>query len=280
MPAHLFGSYFDPAEQKLATQMMWVAVALFAATTLLFFLQGRHRGRDARAWWWGIGVTLIPLFIAVVYLGCYFVLPMNIGVWWFVYPREIVTAAFIIVGAFPDMPRQWWLKLPILAALAFGVGPLAFFMATQWQDFDVATADFRAVAKDVPHSPKLMYLVFDHSGSMRSTTPFIHLPAWIQAEKGGWLSWHFVSWDLHPIRYRDGDPNVPPPRPERWEWTPALFQVKKDGSWFDTFLVRNRSDPGYLFAEDPSITLVTHQGTWWLYRRSGNDRSAERPGGS
>ena len=70
-------------------------------------------------------------------------------------------------------------------------------------------------------SPKLMYLVFDHSGSTRSTTPFIHLPAWIQAEKGGWLSWHFVSWDLHPIRYRENDAHVPPPRPERWEWIPV-----------------------------------------------------------
>ena len=267
IPGHLFGSYMGPAEQELATRMLWVTLALFGVTTVLFFAQGRHRKRGSRARWWGIGVTLIPLAIAAVYLGCYFVLPMTIGVWWFVYPREIVTAAFIAVGAFPDMPRQWWLKVPIVGAIAFAVAPLSFFVALQFRDFDQATADFRAVAADVPMSPKLMYLVFDHSGSTRTTTPFIHLPAWVQAEKGGWLSWHFVSWDLHPIRYRENDPHVPPPRPERWEWTPGLFNVNRDGPWFDTFLVRNRFDPGATFADDPAIQLQSHQGTWWLYRR-------------
>lgn len=274
IPAHLFGSYMGPTELELATRMMWITVALFGVTTVLFFAQGRWRRRGQRATWWGVGVTFIPLAIAVVYLGCYFVLPMNIGVWWFVYPREIVTAAFIAVGAFPDMPRQWWLKLPILGAMAYAVGPLAFFVASQFREFDVATADFRAVSTEVPPSPKLMYLVFDHSGSSRSTTPFIHLPAWIQAEKGGWLSWHFVSWDLHPIRYREHDPHVPPPRPERWEWTPYLFDLKKDGAWFDTFLVRNRLDPSATFAGDSSIRLKSHQGTWWLYQREGDAASS------
>ena len=266
MPGHLFGSYVGPAEQELATRMMWITVALFGIATVLFFAQGRYKN-TGRAQWWGMGVTFIPLAIAAVYLGCYFVLPMTIGVWWFVYPREIVTAIFIAVGAFPDMPRQWWLKVPMVGAIAFAVGPLAFFVAQQFQDFDEQTADFRAVATEVPMSPKLMYLVFDHTGSTRATTPFIHLPAWIQAEKGGWLSWHFVSWDLHPIRYREHDSQVPPPRPERWEWTPALFDVKKDGPWFDTFLVRNRTDPGNIFAADPAIQLQSHHGTWWLYRR-------------
>jgi hypothetical protein len=280
IPGHLFGSYFGPTEQQLATRMMWTVIALFGVTTILFFAQGRHRKRRGRSWWWGAGVTLIPLAIAVVYLACYFVLPMNIGVWWFVYPREIVTAMFIAVGAFPDMPRQWWLKVPLLGGMAFAVAPLAFYVAAQFHDFDQATADFRAVSNEIGMSPKLMYLVFDHSGSTRSTTPFIHLPAWIQAEKGGWLSWHFVSWDLHPIRYRENDPHVPPPRPERWEWLPSLFDVKRDGPWFDTFLVRNRSDPAHIFEADPAIQLQSHQGTWWLYRRDGHaaapPSSAER----
>jgi hypothetical protein len=276
IPGHLFGSYVGPTELELATRMMWVVFALFGATTVLFFAQGRHK-HAGRAQWWGVGVTLVPLGIAVVYLGCYFVLPMNIGVWWFVYPREIVTASFIAVGMFPDMPRQWWLKVPILGAIAYAVGPHAFFVASQFRDFDLATADFRAVASEVPMSPKLMYLVYDHAGSTRSTTPFIHLPAWIQAEKGGWLSWHFVSWDLHPIRYREHDVHVPPPRPERWEWMPTLFDVKKDGPWFDTFLVRNRTDPSPTFAADSSIRLKSHEGTWWLYRREGPPASsAER----
>jgi hypothetical protein len=48
---------------------------------------------------------------------------------------------------------------------------------------------------------------------------------------------------------------------------PGLFEVKKDGPWFDTFLVRHRIDPAYVFHGDPSIKLQRHEGTWWLYRR-------------
>jgi len=242
-------------------------VAIFVVATLAFVVEGRLKRRGARQWWWGVGVMLVPIVVTIVYFGCYLVLPMTIGVWWFVYPREIVTAAFMAVGVMPDMPRKWWLKLPFVAAMAYAVGPLAFYIAGQWHEFDAATADFRAIEKQVPQSPKLMYLVFDHSGSMRSTTPFIHLPAWIQAKKGGWLSWHFVSWDIHPIRYRENDPNVPPTRPTRWEWTPELFDVRRDGPWFDTFLVRSRGAPAHVFAGDPSISLVDHQGTWWLYAK-------------
>jgi hypothetical protein len=153
----------------------------------------------------------------------------------------------------------------VLAVLA---GRVALYNAGQWNDFETVTADFRAVGKEVRPGAKLMYLVFDHTGSTRSNTPFIHLPAWIQAEKGGWLSFHFVGWDLHPIRYRENDPNVPPPRPPRWEWTPEQFRAERDAPWFDTFLVRSRISPAHLFTADPSIKLVEHQGTWWLYDRA------------
>ncbi|HKQ68131.1 MAG TPA: hypothetical protein VJT73_02265 [Polyangiaceae bacterium] len=267
IPAHMFGGWLSPTEQILAQQMLYATAALFVVSALLFFAQGRFRRRSSRSWWWGIGVTALPLGVAAVYMACYFVLPMSIGTWWFVYPREAVTAAFIALGVFPDMPRQWWLKMPLVAAVVAISGRVALFNAEQWHEYDASTEDFRAVERSIQHSPKLMYLVFDHSGSTRSSTPFIHLPAWVQANKGGWLSWHFVGWDLHPIRYRENDPQVPPPRPPRWEWTPERFDLRADGPWFDTFLVRNRSDPGYLFAGDPSIEFVTHSGTWWLYRR-------------
>ena len=82
---HLFGSYTGPEEQLLAVQMMQVTLVVFALSLVLFFVQGRHRGRSTSELWWGAGVTVLPLLIAVVYLGCYFVLPMSIGTWWFVY---------------------------------------------------------------------------------------------------------------------------------------------------------------------------------------------------
>jgi hypothetical protein len=265
---HLFGAFIGPDELAIANQLMWCFFGLFALSAVLFFVQGRYKRRGFREIWWGSMVTVLPLLIAGVFLIAYLVLPMAIGLWWFVYPREITTAAFIALGAMPDLPRQWWLRLPMLGVFAFFVGKAGFLVADQWYEFDKVNADFRAISKQIPPAPKLMYLVFDHSGSTRRVTPFIHMPAWIQAEKGGWLSFHFSGWgDVNPIRYRPPGPNVPPPVPERWEWTPERFEVRRNGPFFDTFLVRSRQAPDYLFAADPTIKPVTHEGTWWLYKR-------------
>ena len=68
------------------------------------------------------------------------------------------------------------------------------------------------------------------------------------------------------MRYRKGGV-VPPRVPDQWEFTPQYFRVKKQGAWFNTFLVRHRIDPHQLFDPDPSIHLVAQRGTWWLYRR-------------
>ena len=125
---------------------------------------------------------------------------MTIGLWWFVYPREITTAAFIALGAMPDLPRQWWLRLPMLASLRWSSARWRTSPRRNGTISKPSNDDFGAILKQFRKSPKLMYLVFDHSGSARRVTPYIHMPAWVQAQKGGWLSFHFAGWgDLSPI---------------------------------------------------------------------------------
>ncbi|MCB9579714.1 MAG: hypothetical protein H6717_21975 [Polyangiaceae bacterium] len=267
---HVIAGFQGPVgahEQQLfdqAQNAFWV-VALVALIWFVAF--GRWRHLESRKLWWGIGVTLLPLILAGGFVLTYLMLPMRIGPWWYVYPREATTALFIGLAVVPDMPRAWWLRLPLVALVAVAVSRIGFLVAEQYYDFNKATADFQRIEKLVPKDAKLMYLVFDHDGSSRRTTPFIHLPAWIQAEKGGALSFHFVGWNHSPIRYRKDDPNVPPPVPDRWEWTPYRFQVLKHGKWFDEFLIRQHSNPSARLAADPSIHLVAHEGSWWLYRR-------------
>jgi hypothetical protein len=245
------------------------AIAVVAMTAAIwFFWARRKRSYGAREVWWGISVTLLPLLLAGGFLFAYLLLPMRIGIWWYVYPREITSALFIALAAVPDMPRVWWLKLPLVAVLGVFLGRIGYFAAIESWKFDTATRDFRQVAAEVSKAPKLLYLVFDHSGSTRRVTPFIHLPAWVQAAKGGALSFQFVGWDQSPIRYRKNAPEaVPPPVPDRWEWTPERYRHAEHGKWFNEFLIRSRRDPAYLFQSDPSIELVAHDGTWWLYRR-------------
>ncbi|WP_437544048.1 hypothetical protein WME97_34740 [Sorangium sp. So ce367] len=216
--------------------------------------------------------ALVPVACAIVFLGLFLSLPLQIGLWWYVYPREIVAALFLGLGAFPDLPRSPWLKVPAVLALSAAAVSLGAVARDNYRRFDQSTRDFDAIIARIPQAPRLLYLVFDHGGSTRTTTPFIHLPAWVQATRGGWLSFHFAVWDASPVAYRPREEPgavVPPPTPLRWEWTPSIFDVRRHGAFFDWFLVRRRAGANHLFAKDPSIVAVDHVGDWWLYRRSG-----------
>lgn len=267
---HLFATYtgeVGKVETAQVDSMLSAAGVAMIVALVLFAWQGRLRGRCARELWWGVGATLLPLGLAAAYLVTYLVLPMRIGVWWYVYPREITTTCFMLLGLAPDMPRQWWFRAAFVAGIGLFVGRFGLFTAQQFHEFDETTRDFDRIAEQIPAAPKLMYLVYDHSGTAKRNTPYIHLPAWIQATHGGWLSFHFVGFSYSPIRNRPNSDAVPPAVPERWEWTPQRFRVLQHGPWFDTFLIRSARDPGAQLAADPSIRLVAHEGRWWLYRR-------------
>ena len=70
---------------------------------------------------------------------------------------------------------------PVLLALAAAFG---LFMAWGIGANDVANAMGTSV------------------GSGAINTPFIHLPAYVQAERGGWLSFQFATWGASPVVYR------------------------------------------------------------------------------
>lgn len=291
VPSLLFTSFTDPAEAAAAGR-----AARFVLATLLVCAAGaaarlagagaeaapspagagadaaRSPATDAPQRSFARLAALVPVACAAVFLGLFLSLPLQIGLWWYVYPREIVAALFLALGAFPDLPRSPWLKVPAVLALSAAAVSLGAVVRDNYRRFDQSTRDFDAIIARIPQAPRLLYLVFDHGGSTRTTTPFIHLPAWVQATRGGWLSFHFAVWDASPVAYRPREEPgavVPPPTPLRWEWTPERFDVRRDGAFFDWFLVRRRAGANHLFAKDPSIVAVDHVGDWWLYQRSG-----------
>jgi hypothetical protein len=263
----LFGALAGPEERLRATRTYGlVAAALLACVTFLL-IERRWERWSRRELYWAAGVTIAPLCISAVFLAMYLSLPMQIGFWWYVYPREIVAALFIALGAAPDLPRRALLRVPILGAIAWGSVGQASLVADSWASFDPATRDFSRLVAEIPPAPKLAYLVFDREHPRFMAHPFIHMPAWIQAEKGGWLSFHFVSWNAWPIRYREGSPDVPPPTPLRFEWTPERFDLATRGKFFDWFLVRRPLGPDPRFRREADLRLVDHAGPWWLYHR-------------
>ncbi len=273
MQSFLVDGFFDPAEHQAFERFLQIGLVV-AGISFVFqgiaVFRARHRLHIGRDLSWSAFAFLVPLSCAAVFLLLYLVLPMSIGTWWYVYPREATAACFLLLGVVPDLPRPLALRAPLAGALAVAALGITAVVSKNYALFDRATDDFAVIIKQIPIGPKLMYLVFDHSGSTRTTTPFIHLPAYVQAEKGGWLSFHFATWGTAPIQYRSPDEPgavLAPPAPERWEWRPDLFDVTRDGPFFDLFLVRNRTAPDYLFKADPTIHRVDHQGTWWLYSR-------------
>jgi hypothetical protein len=276
LPRHVFGAYTPPdgaPPTDLSVRERWLSGQVLASLAALAVLCGIARRREGRteagdpATLWRRAAGPVPLLLGAGMLLAYVMLPYEMGNWFYVYPREAVSACYFLLAALPDLPRRTGARLGALGLVALAAVPTAQLVATEYRRFERLTADFREIVAEIPRAPRLFYLLYDLGGTSRRASPLLHLPAWIQAERGGWLNFHFVRWRHSPIRYRASGPAIPPALPGRFEWTPQHFRVREHGAWFDTFLIRHSVDPSELFTPDPSIQLVSRRGTWWLYRR-------------
>ena len=252
---------------------------LFGVTAIVLLLAAAPRLRRTVQDRWLVAAHGVVAVVIVVSLAFYLVLPMEIGSWWYVYPREVTFVAFLIPSLLPNLPRNAWAQLGFVVFTAFAIIPIVRLTAEAHRDFGATTTHFREIVRELPRGPKLLYLVYDHHGSRARNSPYVRLPAYVQAERGGWLSFHFAEMGASPLRYRsreDDNAVVPPRVPVRWEWSPELFDLEEHGGFFDWFLVRRQASPADLFAADTSIRRVAHFEDWWLYRRE--PRSTGPPG--
>lgn len=263
-------------DARLFRRFAW----LFALTASVLFAFAVPRIRRLTGDSWVPAVHAIVAIVIVGAVALYLTLPMEIGPWWYVYPRELTVAVFLLPALLPDLPKRAWAELGFVVWTAWALAPLGGFVAEAHRDFSASTAHFREILGELPHAPKLLYLVYDHHGSRARHTPYVHLPAYAQAEHGGWLSFHFADFGHSPLKYRSRrDPAaiVPPEVPARWEWSPQLFELDRHGSFFDWFLIRRESSPDSLFEADPSIRRLAHFEHWWLYRRSPTGPPSQTP---
>jgi hypothetical protein len=266
LPAYVVQGFRDPRQLQIAERHLWIVAAVAALSLVLAFLRRHESTRESRRR--ALLAALVPVGGALALLALYFSLPMAIGVWWYAYPREATAFAVLALAAVPDLPRERWLRAVIVAALSGSALSASALVAHHYAAFERSGREFEAVARRVPQAPKLLYLVFDHSGSARTISPYVHLPAWIQAERGGWLGFHFSAMNASPLVYREDAGAVVPPRlPAGWEWMPNRFRLEEHGAFFDWFLVRSEGDPKALFSADPTIRPVAHEGRWWLFAR-------------
>jgi hypothetical protein len=252
------------AEASVARRMIGALAVLVVLGSAAALGLRRRVAADPRASW-SVGVTLLALLLALGHLAAYLILPMRIGEWWHVYPREPAGALLFALGLLPALPRRAWLELPAAIAIGWVTARMGSLVAEQWRRFDHEAAGFAEVTRELPRAPKLLYMVLHHDGTNKKDSPFVHLPAWVQANNGGWLSFQFIGWGTSPIRYRQSSPSVPPPFGRDWEWAPRLFL--QNAPWFDWFMIRSKTNPSIYFQRDPSIELVREAHGWWLFRR-------------
>ena len=272
LPKYVFDSFDDPWERRTFylhfAIVFAVAVGSIVARRLrsdaIHEVQERRLARVSRM---AVGGCLAGV------LASYVALPMEVGLVWYIFPREATVLVLVSLALVPDLPRTPHARAAALLAVSASLAVTTVRVARTWRAFDEQTADFSRISERIPQAPRLSYLVFDHRGSNRSVTPFLHLPAYVQAEKGGHLSFHFAAFSASPFRYSQRrDAVVPPPFPHRWEFRPNLFEVRTHGRFFDWFLVRSEGDPARWFAADPTIEFVERRGSWWLYERRGVTR--------
>ncbi len=271
----LWSGFQGPREMELAGIFAWVAGIVGGASLVAAIVERQRGGATAEEDRFRVGAWLVVATCAAVFLGLFLTLPMQIGAWWYVYPREATAATYMAVALLPGLPRSVAWRAPMVIVVAAAALAYGQFMRVSYAAFNEQTDDFVKIAAQLPRAPRLMYLIFDHGGSARQTTPFIHLPAYVQAERGGFLGFNFAAFGAAPIVFRSpSDPEavLPPRVPHRWEWQPNLFKVKEHGPFFDWFLVRVGRSPDSLFAADPEIKRVDHVGMWWLYKRTRGKR--------
>jgi hypothetical protein len=273
--SQLMQSYAGPEEPIILAKMLKIieVIALYSLfwKVASWLFVPRAIPATGKQVWRAIGGFFLTASVTAMFAFLFFWLPMSIGFWWYVYPREITVAAICGLAVLPTLPRSTWLKAPAVGALAYAILLPTGFAAKKFAEWDQVTSDFAQIMASIPKAPKLAYLVEDRSGfDTAMQQPFLHLPAWVQAEKGGWLSFHFAIWNASPLRFRVAPPrDVPPETPPRFEWHPEWFDMKTRGLYFDWFLIRSRWAPDRQMAIDPTLERVAHQGTWWLYRRGG-----------
>lgn len=268
IPLHVF-DFAVPETQGIALRMglilLGVALYCLLARGLTAWRQGIRRPAPSLQ---QKCAATGALLVALLFAGLYFWMPMKIGPWWYVYPREMTAAILCGLVLLPDLPASPGLRAPALCGLLVAIVLPMRAVSHRFAAFDAGTQDFQRITARLPVAPKLGYMIFDNGDFASHVRPLLHLPAWVQAERGGWLSFHFATWNATPFGFRQDEPkDVAPDTPDRFEWKPDTFDLQTRGKYFNWFLVHSHESREKMFAVDPTLRLVDREGDWWLYRR-------------
>lgn len=238
--------------------LMLTAVAVLCARTLPW----------SRKRWRALGhCQRILTLYAGLNFALYWVLPTDIEMALLIYFRH----ALLAVALLPMLASDHELRDSPIASRALLAALTALTFAVHWTHlvrFDREARPFERVVEKLPDAPKLYFLSWDRKGSVVQTIPYHHFHAYVQARRGGLISFSFpeMFWNI-PVRMRD-DAGVPE-QDKRLEWRPWLYDYDAFGYFYDYVLVRTSRDEhrGVETLEKFPYELFYADPPWELYRR-------------
>lgn len=105
-----------------------------------------------------------------------------------------------------------------------------------FKGFTKETAGLDDILDAIPKGQKVATLVFDRGSRYVAFSPFLHVGAYYQAERGGVSYFSFNDFPQSPVRFLPDD--RPPKAKPRWEWRPEAVKPDDELVWFDYLIVR------------------------------------------
>jgi len=258
----VIGGYPNWSDELLLAAML-AAAAFFAAGTFPW----------SRARWNALGrCERIFAVYAALNLVLYFALPTHIESALFIHFRHALLAvAFLpLLARWPGEPTTRRAATALLAGLA------ALTFAVHWSHlirFDREARSFDEVIAQLPDAPRVYSLSWDQEGAVTETHAYHHFHAYIQARRGGLISFSFpeLFWNI-PVRVRE-EAGIPKPGGDS-EWIPELYDEESVGYYYDYVLVRRHEKrPGVESFENFPYDRIYSNPPWEVYRRRANARS-------
>jgi hypothetical protein len=231
------------AEDEIA---LWGLVAALALALLL--------GKSAPAPHapWTRRLIVFSPAAALAYLS----FPTAAGFIWPIHARFALLSLLLLIPVLPTLsarPRRAMVGL-VLAATLLDVS--AVFRAFRRVD-SRETAGLADVLAEIPYGSSVAGLMFDPSSRYLKFSPFLHVVAWSQVERGGAVMFTFADFPVSPFRFR---PDHRPARvPPRWEWLPRRVDTARELAFYDRVLTRR--GPRDL----PGLRRIAANGDWALW---------------
>ena len=273
LPRQLLDAYRDDSDEMILLALLAIAclAALFsqrnpASSPSTDPAPAPSTDPAARPSVWRLLNQRLPALMFAAVFAVYILSPISFKWIWPISHRMVPVVALVGLGALAGRSVRWRAAVVVIPATLLAMWSASIHV-DKIQAFNREAGPIRAVVQQAEPGHKLVALIFDKGSAITHHAPYLHYGQYYVIDRGGMATFSFANFPQSPVLY----PSVggPPALPARWEWTPDRFDWAGWGSWYDYVLIRSARDrSGAVFGRKRGeVELVTHQGSWWLYRR-------------